>query len=128
MDIKQENVNKIVQLCGAASALSNVTSSDAATNLILSRIVELAQGPATVKATITKEATARAEADAEGVFNLQGDGTVKINIEGGDERPLTALEKWGRFSELCQKPGATLAEINEAAKALGYSRIGVVMA
>lgn len=128
MAIKQENVDKIAKLCGAASALGNVTNSDEASKAILARIVELAEGEVTVKATLSQEAVARATSDADNAFKVQDDGTIKVNAGCDKARPLTTLEKWGRFNSLCQNPTTTLAEVHEAAQSLGYRGVGVVMA
>lgn len=119
MSIKESAVNQIASLAHAASLLAVVTGSDTASNNILRQIEELAEGEPVKtngggRSVINEEASARAEAD------------LHIN-EKAAERPLTAIEQWGKFATLVLNPQVSMKELDEAAKKLGYRGVAVVL-
>lgn len=141
MAIKEHNVHLISQLAKAASDLSLVTNSDTATNAILSRIEELAAGEVTKtngggRSVINEEVSARSETVSG--FNIEGNGTVRVNTQSSDTNqaeaprpapgraePKTALEKWGDFANLASNPKTTIAELRAVVLDLGYTGLGI---
>lgn len=101
--LKQSEIDQIGQLSNAVAALIHVTNSDNAANSILRQIERLAAGPVPGKPERTP---------------------IQERISTAKESSIRGL--YGLFAELARDPNATLAELQEVAKALGHKNVGVI--
>lgn len=101
--LKPIEIEQIEQLAKSVAALIHVTNSDNAANAILRQIERLAAGPVPGKPARTP---------------------IQERISTSKESSIRGL--YGLFAELARDPDATLAELQEVAKALGHKNVGVI--